>query len=652
MKPTILLMDNVPEFLDSQSRLLERAHYRVLRANTLEEAEKVLQDEWFHIAIFDIRMEDEDDANDISGLRLAQEPQYRNVPKIILTAYPSYETAVNALGPIEGYPSAIDYVSKKKGHGFLQERVKLAFSQHVRINWDLTIRWGNYTPLPFPRTFSLFETKLDAPYIPGSVNEIVDLFRKLFHDYDQITISRLLWHKEGRVALEVFAYSQAKEEEFLVIYGQTKNVQEEQKMYESSAPEDYRATGTSIALTAETMRFAATAWILPNADLENTQPFTNFYQENCDKEISAVLEGLFQKTLTPWHQSGRVIEENKTLTQIHQKKMLPQKEFAEKLNSLAKDALSKQLVMDMSISPDQLAFKFNGGRVVSFPNPSQYLYDDERLLPRMVFGKIFGGLEIDTVLVNPDGKTWLSNFSHISQGPLWHDFVALETSIRLRLLKSTNFSTLYDFEKQFLEADSLSEKVSQDDVETEYLKALNAIQTIRQMASKVIKDDPLPYYFGLFYHTAKGLENYNPDIRLSRGKVAEFLHRLLLIAMIGEKISQTETLSESEDLSQKPRGIEIDEDNHEVKVNGKKADLTTTEFKLLLYLYLHAGKLCKRSEIMKDVFNFETSNNKSDESALNTQIGRLRKKIERDTSRPKYIKTVRNQGYKLIVQPE
>ncbi len=71
---------------------------------------------WIYLAILDIRMVDEDDENDISGLLLAQKSEFINIPKIVLTAYKSFEYVRMVLAPDkQGKRSAENFVAKDEG---------------------------------------------------------------------------------------------------------------------------------------------------------------------------------------------------------------------------------------------------------------------------------------------------------------------------------------------------------------------------------------------------------------------------------------------------------------------------------------------------------------------------------------------------------
>lgn len=129
LKNTILLADNDLDFLNTRAEFLEQKGYRVFKAFTLEMAQHLLDNENIHLAILDIRLVDDDDEKDVSGLKLAKTPAYRAIPKIILTGFPSAKAVLEALGPaVDGLPPAVDFVAKEEGPEFLIDAVQNALS--------------------------------------------------------------------------------------------------------------------------------------------------------------------------------------------------------------------------------------------------------------------------------------------------------------------------------------------------------------------------------------------------------------------------------------------------------------------------------------------------------------------------------------------
>jgi predicted nucleotide-binding protein len=124
--PCILFADNDPDFLNTRREYLEREGYDIILASTPAEAETHLLQGMIDLAILDVRLKDDNDEKDTSGLILAKEVAL-SVPKIILTGFPSVKAAREALGSrVNGLPPAVDFIAKSDGPEYLVEAVKKA----------------------------------------------------------------------------------------------------------------------------------------------------------------------------------------------------------------------------------------------------------------------------------------------------------------------------------------------------------------------------------------------------------------------------------------------------------------------------------------------------------------------------------------------
>jgi two-component system, OmpR family, response regulator len=90
--------------------------------------------------------------------------------------------------------------------------------------------------------------------------------------------------------------------------------------------------------------------------------------------------------------------------------------------------------------------------------------------------------------------------------------------------------------------------------------------------------------------------------------------------------------------------LELDEDTHEVVRAGQPVELTRTEFRLLRYLLMNAGRVLSRAQILDHVWDYDFG---GDASVLETYISYLRRKI--DWADPPLVHTVRGVGYVLRV---
>lgn len=67
----VLFVDNDERSLKTRKEFLEEKGYRVLTATNHQDAKQVLAQERIDLAIIDIRIEDDNDCNDTSGIMLA-----------------------------------------------------------------------------------------------------------------------------------------------------------------------------------------------------------------------------------------------------------------------------------------------------------------------------------------------------------------------------------------------------------------------------------------------------------------------------------------------------------------------------------------------------------------------------------------------------
>ena len=95
--------------------------------------------------------------------------------------------------------------------------------------------------------------------------------------------------------------------------------------------------------------------------------------------------------------------------------------------------------------------------------------------------------------------------------------------------------------------------------------------------------------------------------------------------------------------------IEINEETGEVYKSGKLLELTAKELKLLIYLVNHPNRILSKETICNEVWGEDFFGY---DNTITVHIRRLRKKIEDNPSKPKYLITVIGLGYKLVMKGE
>jgi two-component system phosphate regulon response regulator PhoB len=88
--------------------------------------------------------------------------------------------------------------------------------------------------------------------------------------------------------------------------------------------------------------------------------------------------------------------------------------------------------------------------------------------------------------------------------------------------------------------------------------------------------------------------------------------------------------------------VVVDVPRHSATVQGKRVELTATEFKLLTVLVERRGRVQSREQLLRDVWEYDESMNSR---TVDTHMRRLRQKLGRSA---RYLGTVRGLGYRLM----
>lgn len=90
--------------------------------------------------------------------------------------------------------------------------------------------------------------------------------------------------------------------------------------------------------------------------------------------------------------------------------------------------------------------------------------------------------------------------------------------------------------------------------------------------------------------------------------------------------------------------LDIELTKGEVYIDGVDANLTSTEFRLLAYLFRNADRVVPHEELIQEVWGEHST---TDKRSLKLYILYLRRKIERNPDQPEYLKTAWGIGYRF-----
>jgi two-component system response regulator RegX3 len=93
--------------------------------------------------------------------------------------------------------------------------------------------------------------------------------------------------------------------------------------------------------------------------------------------------------------------------------------------------------------------------------------------------------------------------------------------------------------------------------------------------------------------------------------------------------------------------VEIDIRNLSGKRSGESLTFTRREMEILEYLYAHRDRPVPRDELLNKVWGY-AKNSDIETRTVDIHIAKLRRKIEPDSSEPRFLTTVRGAGYRLL----
>ena len=121
----------------------------------------------------------------------------------------------------------------------------------------------------------------------------------------------------------------------------------------------------------------------------------------------------------------------------------------------------------------------------------------------------------------------------------------------------------------------------------------------------------------------------------------------VLVARIKANLAQYDRLknTEKQEKAQVQMGnILLQQDSRRVFVDGTEVELKNKEYELLLFLMSNADTVFSRETLYERIWGYEAM---GDNATVAVHINRLREKIEKNPSQPRYIQTVWGAGYRF-----
>jgi len=117
-----------------------------------------------------------------------------------------------------------------------------------------------------------------------------------------------------------------------------------------------------------------------------------------------------------------------------------------------------------------------------------------------------------------------------------------------------------------------------------------------------------------------------------------------LVARIRAVLRRTDAALSPAEIVRVGDTVAVDVARREVVVEGRRVDLTATEFTLLLYMARQPGRVFTRAQLLDAVHGVAVE---SYERAIDAHVKNIRRKIETDPRAPRLLQTVFGVGYRV-----
>jgi two-component system response regulator RstA len=94
-------------------------------------------------------------------------------------------------------------------------------------------------------------------------------------------------------------------------------------------------------------------------------------------------------------------------------------------------------------------------------------------------------------------------------------------------------------------------------------------------------------------------------------------------------------------------GLHVDTSTRQATLDGRDLALTDAEFDLLVVLVQHAGRLVTRDELSHQLRGLPYD---GQDRTIDLRVVRLRQKLGDDAKNPRFVRSVRGEGYLLLLR--
>jgi CheY-like chemotaxis protein len=567
-KTRVLIADNDSRYISLLSQFLDANVYEVLGVESGEKA--ALEAIVFHphVAIIDLRLADDDDTRDQSGLDLIRHNNLKSARCILYSAY----LDLDIVKLVRDYPNVADYIEKTKTTALLPAVQKAAAQVSASFR-GLIIE---SMPKSLDKIIGeLFDVNSKIP-----TDLVTDVLAQLFPDSKSI---RLMPMENALVTPTSFTHKHSVVyrvwdgehlQPYVVKLAPAQQIDIEAGCYKQYIDGQLKGAFHSV-IDGKPVLFYELGGLRYKFLGEGSSgqlTFTSLYHQlNLPGEVVKPLRFFFS---TVWKD-------------LYQRKSLLNKNVFESYNEYLK--LSDKI----KAYPDKAKLMNLSGFPVKCYNPIDWVmrHSKDSFMAFSIYQAVtHGDLHGDNLLVDEEGHAWAMDFERSGSAHILRDFIELETDILSRLIPIKDEQQLVPFAKLLLSLMSpknFDAKIPggvvytiEESYEKELQKAQEVIVELRKMAHELTEfRDYREYYLGMLFNATfvacVSAHNTSDDFTKSRA--------LLLGTLLCQRLHDWDIGWPPDDW--------VSALNYQVKSTTSTRDKTTPEPKPSMLYILHLSDL-------------------------------------------------------------
>lgn len=528
----IFVLEDIDSWRNLLCQLLVKEGYYVDSASNLADARKYLKENFYHLAILDIQL-DENNSKNEDGMKLLEElcqsGLLRSLKIIMFSVKRKLIREAFAKYGVLDFTSKVPFSNKD-----FVETIHKIFLTQIKVNPNLKISWQSKSADQAVLNLRLFNNKIQIKNSSEIKNliagELEDLLRRLFHSVDSIIVKPLKPGMSGTNVLLVNAFNSdmGGTAPLIVKFGDSEIIKKEEENFNKYVRFYGGARHTSMLDKAYTSRLGGIIYQLLGASDEHLESFSDYYEKSTADEIIHALDDLFYGTCHSWYRNPGV-EQPVNITRHYLNKIPITKENLEsRFGKLKVKRDNDKLIIFNALDENR-----------KFYNPL-YIFDNGDITVPTYKCIIHGDLNATNILVDKDHHTWLIDFGATGIGHILEDFIELDSIIRFQLL-SANDATLEErlyFEESFLSIKNFNQsELSEISLKTDNDKLEKAFKTILHLYTLISNFLPYKranideYYLTLLYYSLN-------TIRFENLELVQRQHALLCASLLSRKIKE------------------------------------------------------------------------------------------------------------------